>query len=223
MATRAVAFDLDYTLAVPVEDRATILERAVSQAGGTHLVDALSRDAYLDAHTREAGGETREPIFQALLDDAAVDGDPEALATAYRDEISASLAPVRGAQTLLETLRGTYELGLLTDGPGRAQRHKLETLGWTDHFDDVVVTGDLATRKPDPRTFEAILDGLGVPACETVYVGDHVDRDVVGAKRAGLTPIQVLGPGDDPVPEAAAHVYRDELAEALPMLLASLT
>lgn len=223
MAPRAVAFDLDDTLAVPDDDRATILERAVSRAGGTHLVDAVSRDAYLDAHTREAGGKTREPIFRALLEDAAVEGDPAGLAMAYREEISDALVPVPGAQSLLETLRESYHVGLLTDGPGRAQRHKLTTLGWSDHFDDVVVTGDLGTRKPDPRTFDALLDGLGVPAGETVYVGDHVERDVGGAKRAGLIPIQVLGPADEPSPDAAAHVSRDELADRLPRLLSTLT
>ena len=223
MPPRAVAFDLDYTLAVPAEDRAAILERAVTQAGGAHLVDTLSRDAYLAAHTEEVGGETREPIFKALLDDAAVDGDPQALATAYREEISASLVPVPGAQSLLESLRGSYNVGLLTDGPGHAQRHKLETLGWTNHFDNVVVTGDLATRKPDPAVFNALLDGLDATAGETVYVGDHIHRDVLGAKQAGLIPVQVLGPDDDPHPEAAGHGRREELADVLPLLLERLT
>jgi len=36
---------------------------------------------------------------------------------------------------MLADLRGEYRVGLLTNGPVRAQRDKLETLGWEDAFD----------------------------------------------------------------------------------------
>ena len=60
---RAVVFDLDYTLAVPERDRATILAEAAQAAGAP----PLSREAYLEAHRRNLTRETREPIFADLL------------------------------------------------------------------------------------------------------------------------------------------------------------
>lgn len=221
MTIRAVAFDLDDTLAVPARDRATILSEATERAGGGGLA-RLSRADYLEAHTANAAGETREPIFADLLDRVEAEADPSALAAAYREAIADAIAPVDGVEAMLASLSGTYPLGLLTDGPDRAQRHKLETLGWTDRFDAVVVTGSLATRKPDPDAYRRLCADLGVAPSAVAYVGDHVERDVVGARNAGLRPVQVLGPGAEPDPAAVAHVRRQDLAAELPGVLEAL-
>jgi len=217
----AVGFDLDETLAVPARDRATILDDAVSAVGGP----PLTREGYLDAHARNLTGDTREPIFAALLDDhdTDTDVDPERLAAVYRREIADALAPVAGVEAFLRRLRGVYRVGLLTNGPSVAQHHKLTTLGWTDLFDAALVTGDLDAGKPDPTAFEALLDALGSDPDETVYVGDDVDADIAGADDAGLTPVQVtFDGGPSPSPRAAAHLPRDRLVAELPELLAGL-
>jgi putative hydrolase of the HAD superfamily len=219
MPVDAVAFDLDYTLAVPDRDRSTLLREAVTAAGDPAVADAVSREGYVAAHTRNADSDDREPIFADLLADH--DADPAVAADAYREGLAASLRPVAGVEDMLASLGEDYRLGLLTDGPGRAQRDKLDALGWTDRFDAVVVTGDLGTRKPDRAAFEALLDGLGTAAARTVYVGDRPDRDVGGAVAAGLRAVQVLGPDDDPANRADAQVHRGELAAALPRLLGS--
>jgi len=214
----AVGFDLDYTLAVPARDRAAILSDATAAAGAPDI----SRQAYLRAHRRSHAHETREPIFADLL---AVRGDvdPGAVATAYREAIADALAPVPGVEALVGRLREDYRVGLLTNGPVVAQRDKLETLGWTDLFDAVVVTGELAAGKPDEAAFRALCDALGSPPAETVYVGDEIEADVHGASAAGLRVVQVVYPdGPAPDPQAHAHVDRARLAETLPDVLASL-
>ncbi|SFG52515.1 putative hydrolase of the HAD superfamily [Halopelagius inordinatus] len=216
---RAVAFDLDYTLAVPTSDRTTILRNASVATGAP----TLSRSAYLEAHSRNLTSETRTPIFEHLLAQRGSDVDPAALATEYRERIAAALVPIDGARDFLSSLRETYTVGLLTNGPRVAQRDKLETLGWTDAFDVALVTGELDAGKPDPIAFEALLDALGTAPEETVYVGDDVDADIGGADTAGLVPVQVVFEGGpDPDPRAAAHVEREELTTRLPDLLEEL-
>lgn len=202
-----MVFDLDYTLAVPARDRQTLLDEATAAAG----VRDIDRQEYLDAHGSDLASETRAPIFEALLDE----GSPQEAARAYRRAINDSLVPVAGAADLVADLRERYRVGVLTDGPVRAQWSKLEALGWTDLFDDVVVTGALPAGKPDPRAFEAILDELGVVPGETVHVGDHPEADVRGAAAAGLLAVQVLDGRYEPVPEADAHICRAELAAEL--------
>lgn len=220
MTLSAVIFDLDYTLAVADVDRQTLLSEALA------AVDApdATREEYLDAHGRNLTGESREPIFAELFDDRETDVDPETAATAYRRAIADALTPVEGAAELVTALREDYRVGLLTNGPVRAQRDKLETLGWTDLFDATVVTGELPAGKPDERAFQAILSALGVPAEEAAYVGDDVDADVVGATNAGMAAVQVLFP-DGPAPDdrADAHVDRAELASRLPEVLSRLS
>jgi putative hydrolase of the HAD superfamily len=212
MPVSAVAFDLDYTLTVPARDRQTLLDEATAAVGAPRF----SREAYLDAHRRNLTSETREPIFADLLEDEH-DVSSAALADTYRDIIGDALVPVTGTETLVNRLRETYRVGLLTDGPVRAQRAKLDALGWSDLFDAVVITGALAAGKPDERAFRAVTEALSTPAAETVYIGDHPEADIAGAHAAGLHTIQVTD--GDPVREADARINRDALAARLPELI----
>jgi putative hydrolase of the HAD superfamily len=79
----------------------------------------------------------------------------------------------------------------------------------------VVVTGSLPAGKPDGRAFDAVLGDLGVAPAATVYVGDHPDADIRGAKDAGMVAVQVLGERFERAPEADGYVDRENLADDL--------
>ncbi|WP_458188056.1 HAD family hydrolase [Haladaptatus sp. NG-WS-4] len=218
MPVTAVGFDLDATLAVTDRPRDALLADAVN------AVDApsLTRDDYLDAHSRHLASETRRPIFDDLLPEKS-DTAPDELTDAYRTVILDALSPLGGVPDMLDTLRDAYRVGLLTNGPVVAQRGKLAQLGWETHFDTTIVTGELDAGKPDEHAFEVLCAELDAPRCETVYVGDDPKMDVRGAKDAGMTAVQVLFPdGPEPEPRADAYVHRDELVEKLPALLSAL-
>lgn len=235
MGIRAVAFDLDYTLAVPERDRESLLAETVDSVDGA---PELSREAYLRAHSDHLTAETREPVFAALIDEyeghdrLTPESEPDsnaelelstALARAYRERVTAALAPVDGVEAMLADLRERYRVGLLTNGPAVAQRAKLHHLGWTESFDAALVTGELPAGKPDRAAFEALLESLGSQPAETAFVGDRVGDDIEGAADAGLIPIQVLYEGGpEPSPRARAHVRQEVLATELPALLAEL-
>lgn len=220
MSLQAVAFDLDATLVGTERDRETLLAEAVERSG----VSEVSREAYLRAHDADLATETRAPIFETVLGEGEttpvdVQASARRVAEAYREVVEDALVPVDGAESLLERLRSDYRTGLLTDGPVRAQRGKLTTLGWGNLFDAVVVTGALAAGKPDRRAFDALVDHLDVPAARVAYVGDHPEFDVDGAAAAGLRPVQVLVDGRERHPDAEAYVERDRLGSDLPDVL----
>ena len=218
MTVSAVVFDFDYTLTVPDRPRQAVLDEATDAVGAPRL----SREAYLDAHSRHLDSDTRVPIFAELLP-ADGDVDPEALADAYREKVADSLRSVEGVASLLADLREEYALGLLTNGPADAQQSKLDRFDWVDEFDVIVITGHLEAGKPDERAFRAVLDDLGVEPGEAVYVGDDPEADVEGAKNAGMHAIQVVfDGGPDPHPDADFHVERDALATELPDVLREL-
>lgn len=209
---RAVAFDLDETLAVTGRNREDILRRAAERAGVSMTFD---REDYRDAHRRHSGTETRRPVFEALVGEDA----PE-LTDAYREAIGESMQPAAGAAETVDRLQAEYRVGLLTDGPEDTQRDKLVRLGWADAFDAVVVTGAIDAPKPDPAAFEALCEALEADPSETVYVGDDPERDVAGAASAGLRTVQVIHDGGpDPHPDADATIERSALS-GLPDLLA---
>lgn len=211
---RAVAFDLDDTLAVTVRDRETLLTDAADRAD---VALDFDREDYLAAHREHSGTESRRPVFEALVGEEA-----PALTRAYRAAVGEAMAPVDGAAETIEKFRERYRVGLLTDGPDRTQRDKLRRLGWRDCFDAVVVTGAVGAPKPDAAAFASLCDALDVAPEEVAYVGDDPDRDVTGAAAAGLLAVQVTYDGGPAVhPDADASLSREELS-TLPALLAEL-
>ncbi len=220
MSIAGVGFDLDHTLCVTEPDRASLLAEAAASVGAPAIAEWMTRPAYREAHRANLTSDTRTPVFETLLEETDFEVEPAALAAAYRRAVNDALQPLPGVGALIAQLRENYRVGLLTNGPVRAQRSKLERLSLTSAFDAVLISGELSAGKPDPRAFEALIDELGVTAETLVYVGNDVTADIGGATAAGCRAIQVLhGDGPDPDSRAAAHVRYEDLPEELPALI----
>jgi len=76
----------------------------------------------------------------------------------------------------------------------------LADLGLRDHFDTVVISGDVGVSKPDPGIFHIALEETGLLAEEALHVGDSRE-DVEGARAAGVTPVLIRRrrPPDQPL------------------------
>src|SRR5206468_3017739 len=98
-----------------------------------------------------------------------------------------------GAREMLEDLRRQVRVGLVTDGDPRIQRSKLDAVGLAGSFDVVVLSDELgrARRKPHPAPFRMALAVLGVDADRAAFVGDRPDKDVAGARAAGMLAVRV--------------------------------
>jgi putative hydrolase of the HAD superfamily len=98
-----------------------------------------------------------------------------------------------GAREALDVLaaRG-LRLGIVSNFDHRL-RGLLRALDLADRFTCVVLPGDAAAAKPDPRIFAVALEALHVAPQEAVYVGDDPDHDHAGAAGAGLRSVDVRG------------------------------
>lgn len=92
---------------------------------------------------------------------------------------------------VLEALKGSYKLGMITNGYSSVQRNKVQKVRIGHYFEDIIVSGEEEWIKPDPRIFLKSCANLGVKPEEAVYVGDYYPNDVVGALSAGLKPIWI--------------------------------
>jgi len=92
----------------------------------------------------------------------------------------------------LLTLRQDYALALVSnyDHPPYV-RDLLTCYAMDDLFDQVTISGDMRIDKPDPRIFYSTLDALGYRPQETVFVGDNIEVDIVGARAVGCHPILI--------------------------------
>ncbi|MGM0574591.1 MAG: TIGR01548 family HAD-type hydrolase [Myxococcota bacterium] len=126
-----------------------------------------------------------------------------------------------GGRPLLERLAARVPLGIVTGRPRRDAVRFLEERGVADLFGAVVCMED-GPLKPDPAPVHGALDALGVSGAW--LVGDTPD-DVRAARAAGVVPLGVTPPGEDP--EALADVLigagaarmlgsLDDLEEMLP-------
>jgi putative hydrolase of the HAD superfamily len=168
----------------------------------------------------------REAWVRALREHGIRDASlAEALAVAFLRERRARHVVFPDAEPALRRLRGRVRLGLLTNGAPDLQREKLEGSGLAPYFEVVLVSGEVGIGKPDPRLFVLALERLGGDPTASAMVGDRLDRDVLGGRRAGLWTVWVNRTGargstslagDDATPHAEVVSL-----ESLPELLQS--
>ncbi len=105
--------------------------------------------------------------------------------------------------------------------PGATFRRYLDQQGMLEYFDTLTFSDEVKLSKPSNEIFLLTLRSLGAAPPETVHVGDHVQNDVVGAKRCGMKTVWITGfyenenPSDpDTMPDATV----DGLAEVVPAI-----
>lgn len=124
-----------------------------------------------------------------------------------------TLAPDAHATLTALRARG-YTLGLITNR-SRPCQEELETLGIAHYFNLILTAGEVNSYKPDPAIFEHALTRTDIAPEAALYIGDNYYADVVGAERAGLTPI-LIDP-DRVFPEATCPIIHT-LSDLPPML-----
>jgi putative hydrolase of the HAD superfamily len=120
------------------------------------------------------------------------------LAGGYVERQRSGHPMVDGAAQVVAALGSSMTVGLLTNGPSDIQRAKHDRTGLEQHFDAVVISGEVAVGKPDPRAFSTVLDALGVEPADAVMVGDSWERDVIGALDAGMAAVWISGGAEPP-------------------------
>jgi putative hydrolase of the HAD superfamily len=105
------------------------------------------------------------------------------------------------AREVLEKLSQRYRLGLLTNGAPDLQREKIVASSCEDLFSAIVISGEHGIGKPEPAIFEHLLQELGVTADEVIMVGNSLERDIAGARAAGIYSIWLRLASEEKIPE----------------------
>lgn len=106
---------------------------------------------------------------------------------------------------------------------GASSRAVVRAEGLEPYLGAQVYSDEAHVRKPNPEIFALAARALDVDLARCWYVGDQLDRDILGGRRAGvgrviLLPSRVTGTGNDAVVEPDAVIQRP--ADLLPMLRA---
>jgi HAD superfamily hydrolase (TIGR01549 family) len=195
---RAVLFDLDNTLldfwrlkrmASDAAARAMVAAGAdfsfSSDEAGDILfgeyVEDIEGDRVFERFLRKHH-QQRLHLSQHMLDKITA-----AAVNAYQRAKTVHLEPYPTVRrTLLELTRRGLRMGVVTDAPRFKAYQRLDSAGLTDYFDFVITRTDHGEVKPHERPFREALDLLEMTPPEVLMVGDWPERDMAGAKAAGL-------------------------------------
>lgn len=125
--------------------------------------------------------------------------------------------------SVLEILRKTYRLALVTNSEPAIQKQKLSACEIERFFDVIVISGEQPRAKPHASIFHTACSLISVVPEECIMVGDNLKHDIQGGLNAGLLATvwvrlagRVLNEGD-PIP----HYTVDSVVE-LPRVLQDL-
>ena len=185
---QAVLFDLDGTL---LDRRRSFAQFARNQwdrfASSLQLVHP---DLYVQRLIQrdQDGYAPREELFAGFVDE--FDLAPalaEDLLTDYRASFPSScLLFPDVTETLVAIRLSGLKLGLITNGSVRMQSGKIECLSLASMLDAILISAAEGISKPDPEIFRRALQRLVADPGRAVFVGDHPELDVAGARAAEM-------------------------------------
>ncbi len=187
---KAVIFDLDNTLVDFMRMKMISCDAAINAMIGSGL--KIERKKALKILFELYNKYTLEEnkIFQKFLKEVEGKINYRILASgivAYRRVRAGLLEAYPGTDYVLLKLKDKgIKLGILTDAPKLKAWLRLASMKLSNFFDVVVALEDSKKLKPHKQPFKIMLNKLKIKPEECLMVGDRPERDIEGAKKAGI-------------------------------------
>lgn len=224
MTYKFLLFDLDHTLldfdaAEDVALTQLLKEEGVAdiQAYKDYYVPmnkALWKDLELKKIRKQELVNTR---FSKLFSHFGIEKDGVYLAEHYQFYLAQQGQVFSGAMGLLDSLidRG-YELYAATNGITTIQTGRMAQSGLAPYFNQVFISEQLQTQKPDALFYEKIGQQItGFDKEKTLMIGDSLTADIQGGNNAGIDTIWYnphhLDNKTQAQPTYVVHSYKDLL------------
>lgn len=151
-----------------------------------------AKDEYMRLCQEAHLGEGREfdllAVFEKMLENEGKDKAlaPD-LAMKFREDSMIRLGLFPHVKEILTGLKergaGVY---LLSNAQSCFTRGELDALGLTSLFDGIVISSEVSYKKPAGEIFDIAFRQFGISPDESVYVGNDLRDDILGASRAGM-------------------------------------
>lgn len=185
---KAITFDLDNTLLdfFLMKEKATMAAaKAMIKAGLDMPLAKLNKELF-SFYLSDIEGNR---VFGKFLRCKGM-YSPKVLGAAiaaYNKAKKTYLQPYPQVRTTLATLkRKGLRLGVITDAPRLKAIHRLKGARIFDYFDFVIGLEDTGKTKPSELPFRKAISRLKLKPEEVMHVGDWCERDIKGAKAAGM-------------------------------------
>ncbi len=187
---------------------------------GISIYQKWNRQSFIELPTREIWSKY---VFkdQGISEDALANISEELsflYETRYfsremRPEIPAVLEKIRSMGLAIGCISNTHSLSQV---PYTLKKYNID-----QYFNPIVLSSEFGHRKPDPSIFYHAARLKNLPTGSIIYVGDKINRDILGATRSGFRlAIQIRHPYDDGEPDVGAipDAIIDNMQELIPIL-----
>ncbi|MFD1715519.1 HAD family hydrolase [Amnibacterium flavum] len=220
---RLVLFDLDDTLfrhreaveaaaaaSLTALDPAASESRTAEEVGRWHELEEHHYHRYLSGELdylgqrRARARDFVEPYGIDLADDREAEAWFEGYLTGYRAAWTLHDDALPCLDDLEEAFPGV-RFGIITNGDLDFQLDKIDTVRLAPRIEHVIASGALGVTKPDPAIFRHACEVFDIAPSDSVYIGDRLRTDAIGAARAGLTGVWLDRRGITPPSDDAAE------------------
>ena len=126
--------------------------------------------------------------------------DPVEFIELYFEGLEEHGEPLPGIIDLLKILRGTYTIGIVSNGPGSVQRKRLRKSGLMEFLDIIVLSCEVESAKPDPEILRYAMKLADSKTYDTLFIGDSAGSDMGASNAAGVDFVFVQPKGDFSAP-----------------------
>lgn len=132
-------------------------------------------------------------VFERMLENRRVDTSvAPSLASEFRRLSMVRIGCFRGVKTMLRQLKraggGIY---LLSNAQSCFTLDELRMCGIYDMFDGIVISSDIGVKKPSCDAFDIAFKTFGISRENSIYVGNDMRDDILGASGAGLRTLYI--------------------------------
>jgi putative hydrolase of the HAD superfamily len=181
---RAVLFDLDDTLL----DRDRAVE-AYARRLHAELGLGCPERAFVDEFLAldDHGYGDKRAMMSSLINSYKLKRSAESIMEHWAKRAWIDLSCNDGALELLGELKARGCLsGIVTNGTSAFQRAKIAGLGIEGRLGVIAISEEVGFAKPRREIFAWAANALGVSPERCVFVGDNLEKDVVGSAQAGM-------------------------------------
>ena len=125
--------------------------------------------------------------FQLLFQELGVNASCEKTQKCYENMLAKGHDFMPGAQELLETLKGKYEMYLVSNGTAMVQDARLRDSGIEQYFKGIFISERVGVDKPQEEFFDRSFAAIPVfDPGQAMIIGDSLTSDIRGGNNAGI-------------------------------------
>src|SRR5688500_12456584 len=145
--------------------------------------------------------------FKLLLESLQLSGSPDQMSTSYIEQLGICAELMEGAYDVLQTLHGTCQFAVVTNGLRAVQRSRLKHSTIRHFISELIISEEVGAAKPQAAFFDAAFARTGYPAkSDVLIIGDSLTSDMQGGVDYGIDTCWYR-PNAEPRPERLLITY----------------